>query len=234
MMTQRPLDFEAARSALSQLDNEGASRLANDLRDMAFHMSSRIHYTESRLSTMAGLGGGLIAFGTAILSLISALGDKVSLLLRVAVLLFSISSILSGLVVWFIYARQTNFSYAFKGVPGPRTWFYRDAIPTSDTFTIPPSAYFGGGVRADKASAHILEEFSTQWSGFATHVGSVFGSPIEHALENLQQVYLLHYNEFYKNRFLTQLRTVLRSLIQWVLVPELAFLVFVATFELVT
>lgn len=232
-MSTDHLDIESAEAALSELTEKQASKLATDLRDLAVHMSGRIQYTESRLATMAGLGGALIAFGTAILSLISVLGANVSRLFWLAVLIFAASSILSGLVVWFVYARQTNFPYAFKGFDGPRTWFYRDAIPTQGSFEIPVAAYFDPeGAKAAKASRIIRNEFVNQWGGFAEHVGSVLTDPQDHAIENLRQVYLLHYNEFYKNRFLSHLRSVLRKLIQWVLVPELVFLIFLAFAEL--
>ena len=222
------LDLAAAERALASLTDDQASEVDKQLWERALHMSDRIHYAEGRRGSFATIGGALAAFGTAILSLVSfGNASKQPTILVVAMVVIGVSAVLAGIIIWFAYSRQTNFEYSFKGISGPNTWFYRDAIAGSRDFEIPWNTYLATNEEAAASNSTTKRRTSyiNDWPGFAEAQIETLSQPKARALENLRQVYLLHYNEYYKNKFLSHLRTLTGVLVAFMAVEIVVFAV---------
>ncbi len=113
------------------------------------------------------------------------------------------SLVITGVVVLVIYGRQTNWNYPFK--PFTKTWkhFYRDAIPGAGDPKVP--WYAGQSASFKTTSEH---SFADLFPGYLSRTLSLRGSATDLS-QDIAQSYVLHWNEMYKNRFLTSLRKVL-------------------------
>lgn len=211
-------DPEAATAAIEEALRAGApdelERLNQSLLFRIDHMVRRIEYAESRRGAIATLAGGLVAAGIALFALLL---DAPAGPLRVALGVLASAMLLSAggtLVAWF---RQTNPPYGFIRAPAnrrPWKWFYRDALADHSAFT-----FDWWKTKDSKANKTPIDAFQKQWGPFAQREMGLLNLRSD-ILQNLQQVYLLHVNEKYKNMFLSQVRSVL---LRGVVLSVLAF-----------
>jgi hypothetical protein len=179
----------------------------------------RIEYAESRRAALGVLGGVLLAAGMAALVQIAGAGiepDQV----RIALLTSALALIVSGITVVLLYALQTNWDYPFKVATSTWKWFYRDAIKEADAAA---PKWHGIQSKEQKAASRRLFE-----ENHVPYVDQLLGlrDDVENLSQDLEQVYVLHWDEFYKNRFLTQLRSTLScALLGSLTVGVLAFLI---------
>ncbi len=110
---------------------------------------------------------------------------------------------ITGVVVLVIYGRQTNWDYPFKAFT--KTWkhFYRDAIPGAGDPEVP--WYAGQSASFKTASEH---SFADLFPAYVSRTLSLRDSTVD-VSQDIAQSYVLHWNEMYKNQFLTSLRKVL-------------------------
>ena len=171
-------------------------------RGLIEHVNQRIWYAETRRSSFATLAGGLLAAGVALLTAI--LVNDVSYRPAFWALLFlALGAIGNGAFVFTVYAGQTNFDYPFKRQTTTWKWFYRDAIPRTKDVPVPWTA-----VQRKESRELARQLFDEEWVAFATQQRQLADIRVN-ATQDLQQLYVLHVNEFYKNKFLTLIRKVM-------------------------
>ncbi len=180
-----------------------AKALAATLESLAHHMSDRISYAESRRTALMQGSFALLAGGVALLPLAVSAPD----VLRAGLYALAVGVIIAAVVSLLVYLGQTNFKYGFIGTEAaglrPWKWFYRDALPNSDAFNAPWHTR-----QSDAGRKAVAQAFKDQWDGFSQQQVTLVDPKVD-ALQNLEQVYVLHVNERYKNLFLSQLRTVI-------------------------
>lgn len=177
-------------------------QLKNDLALLIGHIARRIEYAESRRQTIAVLAGTLIAASIATLAL--TLTNIHHFPARFSLIVMCVGLVGVGLVTWTVYMRQTNYKYPFTQVTQTWKWFYRYALQNYEAFDAGWHAFqskerFERGKRA----------FDEQWDAFKTQQIPGLADLRTSTLQDMEQVYLLHVNERYKNLFLTQLRKIL-------------------------
>jgi hypothetical protein len=209
-------------SPMDTLSDSTLKDFRQTLRHLIDHIAQRIEYAESRRSAIAAFGGVVIAAGIATLGLIK---DTRAQFLVVLFWTLGLSFIaLGGLILW-VYSRQTNFDYPFKNVATTRKWFYWYALQDPRAF----SASWSGGL-SDAARQKGTEAYNLGWQTFKNQVPDMADERRD-AMQDLEQVYLLHVNERYKNLFLTDLRKILSQgliivVLLGVVVATLAVVVF--------
>jgi hypothetical protein len=109
-----------------------------------------------------------------------------------------------GVLTWIVYLRQTNFRYPFTQATNTWKWFYRYALQNHEEFT---TGMFCVQRKADIALGK--RAFDAQWKSFVEHQVPGLTDLRTSAAQDLEQVFVLHVNERYKNLFLTKLRDVL-------------------------
>jgi hypothetical protein len=189
-------------NSLSNITSDRIDDVEETLEHLIDHMAQRIEYAESRRSSVAALGGALLAGGLGLLPLIINLADYPPV--RVALICVVIVWIIFGFLIWIIYARQTNFRYPFTEVAKTPKWFYRYALEDYKQFNAPWHTF-----QRKSELQQGKQAFDTQWIKFRDQQVQILSDKQQNILQDLQQVYLLHVNERYKNLFLTQLRNVL-------------------------
>ena len=187
---------------LSSLTDSQVKELKADLSFLIDQIAKRIEYAEARRQTIAVLAGTLIAASIATLAL--TLTNVHQLSARVSLIVLSVVLIGVGLFTWTVYMRQTNYVYPFTQVTKTWKWFYRYALKDYKSFdaawhAFQTKARFEAGTRT----------FEEQWESFRAQQVLGLVDPRTSASQDLEQVYLLHVNERYKNLFLTQLRKIL-------------------------
>ncbi|WP_319453576.1 MULTISPECIES: hypothetical protein [unclassified Mycobacterium] len=173
-----------------------------------------IHYAETRRGQLAAIGGALAPIGLAFIPL--ALGTAITPL-RVGYIFLGVSLALLGVAVWYLYMRQTNYSYPWLGPATNWKWFYHGALPDKTAFG--PDRWARHSKSGRTAEKNAADE---QWQIFATQVTGLSNDRID-ATQDLKQLYLLHLDERYKNLFLTEMRNLIsRGLIVAALVAMIA------------
>jgi hypothetical protein len=170
------------------------------------HINPRIFYAETRRGSFATAGVAILASGVALL--LGALSNQDSIHFRPAfwaLLALAVGSMVTGVMVLLIYSGQTNFDYPFKKATSTWKWFYRDAIPGTTRIPVPWHT-----IQLSQSRAAAEKVFSDEWEPFVNRYLDLTDIRVN-ALQDLQQVYVLHVNEFYKNKFLTQIRRVMTA-----------------------
>ncbi len=206
---------DRAPVGLEGLDDQQLNDLRQTLRHQIDHMAQRIEYTESRLSRLTLVAAAFVAAGVALLPVVLTQLDVFGAVFPLAVLTSSV--ILLGLLVWYVYARQTNFPYPFVEVAQTRKWFYHYAIDKAP-FTTPWYKHPSPELRERGKTA-----YESQWKEFRENRVRDLADLRTDILQDLEQVFLLHVNERYKNLFLTHLR----DLFKWG-IPIILLLTFIS------
>lgn len=177
------------------------SQEKEDLKPIIQAVAERIHYAESRRTNFTVIAGIFIAGGLALLGLLT---EKVSDALIWYPLVFgAVYLIILGVGVFWVYSRQTN-RYPWTSATKTWKWFYRDALPEQGKFDTRWQTYFG----FKNEKTRIQGEYRRQLPLFKDQIGKL-EKPIESYNQDVEQLYVLHINEKYKNIHLSELRTVL-------------------------
>jgi len=204
---------------ITSLTPDQLKELRASLAQLLDHIPERIHYAESRRATVAVIAAAVMAFAVALLPPIL---DKVTYgPLYWSLIAFCSGLILTGLMVFVVFALQTNFHYPFTEVTQEAwKWFYRDAVPKHKEVIAAPWLARETRRTIDKRKA----AFKEQWKGFLEQQVTGLSDAAVNACQDLQQVYILHVNEGYKNQFLTKLRGVFnRGLAATLVITVLVF-----------
>jgi hypothetical protein len=192
---------------MSTVDDEEQQEVnaAATLTDVINAVSERIHYAEGRRTNITIVAGVLIAGGIALFT--SAYDKAVTMTAWLALAAGSISAILVGAAVLWAYTRQTN-RYPWTAATKTWKWFYRDALPEGSKFDIGWTSLFSFG----KEKAKVQSEYTRQLPLFKEKLKALTLPNVSYE-QDLQQLYVLHINEKYKNLHLSQLRTILGRVI---------------------
>jgi hypothetical protein len=199
------MDSKATPSGLAKLfeglSDEEVASLDQTCLTLIERIDPRIWYAETRRSTFASLAVFLVGAGTALLTAVAV--NHVRYRPAFWGLLFlAVGAIAAGGLVLLVYSAQTNFNYPFKKKTSTWKWFYRDALPKTKTLEVPWHT-----IQSPAARAAAEDSFDEDWQYFVDQSRKLADIRIN-AEQDLQQVYVLHVNEFYKNKFLTQIRSV--------------------------
>ena len=163
--------------------------------------AERIHYAEGRRTNFTVVAGALLAGGVAILTFI--LDKRLSNALTNFALGASVGSIALGLLLLIVFARQTN-RYPWTSATNTWKWFYRDALPDQNAFDWTWRDVLNP--RAEKK--RLQSEFGRQLPLFEATIDRL-KDPAVSLAQDVQQLYVLHINDKFKNSHLSQLRTIL-------------------------
>jgi len=165
--------------------------------------AERIHYAEGRRQNFVTIGGVLLAAAVAIFTFAWSAIDL--LIIRYSATFGAVAMFAVGFVVIWVFGQQTN-RYPWTSATKTWKWFYRDALPAWDKFTISSWSYIPW---AWKCSApRVMAEYESQLATFKTRMMQL-SDDSENLSQDLEQLYVLHVNEGYKNLHLTYLRSLL-------------------------
>jgi hypothetical protein len=175
------------------------------------HIDNRIHYTETRITRTVTFSVTLIAIGMGFFTAAIKL-NGCSLYLG---LIATGSLILTGLITALIHIFQVNPNYPFKSLPKDWKWFYPRIVDEK----YKPKAFV-----LEKKKAYF-EKRLLHVDGLSKYAKNIINETTHERLKvDIQQLYLLHVNEKYKNYFLTTLRKVLNVGLAIVLISLLVLL----------
>jgi hypothetical protein len=193
-----PFNDDALIEQLNDLSADDRKGLQETLAALMSDQVGRIDYTTSSLNALATVAGVLLAAGVAGLLQVTKSGwDYFPARLGVFVLVVSLT--VTGSVVLWVWGRQTNWDYPFKKVS--RTWkhFYRDALAGLAEPKVRWDAKITSKYQAKKG-----EQYKEGRAGFIERALSLCDSSVSLA-QDIEQSYLLHWTDLYKNQFLTRL-----------------------------
>jgi hypothetical protein len=201
-MPEEPSD-RVVLDGVERLGDSERKRVQDALSKVVESQRLRIEYAESRRGALATVGGVVLAAGLAGVLVVANSQNWTYFPAWLGLLCVTVSLVFTGVVVLVIYGRQTNWNYPFK--PLTKTWkhFYRDAIPGAGDPKVP--WYAGQSTEFTSASE---QRFADIFPGYLSRVLSLQDSGIDLS-QDIAQSYVLHWNEMYKNRFLTSLRRLL-------------------------
>ncbi|MCZ3378393.1 hypothetical protein [Rhizobium sp. AG207R] len=183
-----------------------------DLTPVLQAVAERIHYAESRRSNFTVIAGVLLAGGVALLGLIA--GKQMDAVLAYPLWTSAISFTLLGIVLFVVYARQTNF-YPWTSATTTWKWFYRDALPDQNAFS---SKFISNIYVTKRERARVQLEYNRQLPLFQKKLSTLVNKNEDYE-QDQQQLYSLHLNEKYKNLYLSGLRSILNNgFIIWITV----------------
>jgi hypothetical protein len=174
-----------------------AVRVSDRLAPVLAAAAERIHYAEGRRANFTVMAGALIAAGIAVLTLSS--GALAHLWMQRAASYGAIASIVAGGWVILLYSRQTN-RYPFTSATKAWKWFYRDALPKTKDFKLHWYSYLPwapGSEQIKKAYGAQLGDFRLRMSGLQNDSVNLE--------QDVEQLYVLHVTELYKNIHLKHL-----------------------------
>ena len=164
-------------------------------------VADRIHYAEGRRTNFTVVAGALLAGGVAVLTFV--LDKNLSNALYNFALSASIGSIALGFLLLIVYARQTN-RYPWTSATDTWKWFYRDALPDQQKFDWTWRDVF----KPNAEKMRLQNEFNLQLPLFVDKIAGLQVAEVSVA-QDVQQLYVLHINDKFKNSHLSQLRTIL-------------------------
>lgn len=196
-------DSQDVQEALASWTSEELTAAQQPLGSVLDAQRLRIEYAETRRAALGVLAGVVLAAGLA--GLIQLAGAEVDYTpALVALLALTGSLTLTGVAALILYGRQTTWAYPFKDDQAETwKWFYRDAIPQARA--VVPSL---SGRQSDDFRQRSKEAFRASRRDYPLRMLSL-ADPKVNLIQDLEQVHLLSWNEFYKNRFLEHLRKAL-------------------------
>lgn len=158
--------------------------------------ADRIHYAEARRANYSVMAGALIAAGITILTF--AFGAFGMQWMRIGAAAGSLSMIVVGAVILYVFGQQTN-RYPFTAATNTWKWFYRDALPDQTAFDLKPWQSWSS------QKTFVQQAYEDQLPKFKGEMLKLIDDNTD-LDQDVQQAYVLHINEKYKNLYLNQLR----------------------------
>jgi len=159
-------------------------------------VNSRIYYTEDRLSKIAAFSVALMGIGMAFFAGIIHLNG----LTFIVGLIAALSFVLTGGIVSLINSSYMNPKYPFRAMKDDWKWFYAGIINKDYR----PKPVF------QDSRTEFLKKRLHHMQGLNDYANKILAENKSERLKvDLQQLYLLHVNEKYKNRYLSNLRNIL-------------------------
>jgi hypothetical protein len=159
-------------------------------------VNNRIFYTEDRLSKIVAFSLALMAIGMAFFAAIINLTGLTFIVGLITALFF----ILTGGIAALVNTFYVNPRYPFRAMKNDWKWFYSGIIDKKYRpkliFQDSPSELFSKKLLHMRGLNDYAEKILVE-------------DKVERLKVDLQQLYLLHVNEKYKNRYLSNLRNIL-------------------------
>jgi len=162
-------------------------------------IAERIHYAESRIASINLQSTVYLAAGAAALTAAFAFGN---LSLRIPIMVSGGYLFGFGFLMLLMASRQVN-RYPFTQATKTWKWFYRDALKDQKAFEFPIWQYIGNWKTLGNK---VRAQYDSQLNDFESQSTTTLLDDRENLWQDIQQVYVLHINEKYKNLFLTHLR----------------------------
>jgi hypothetical protein len=167
-----------------------------EVQSLIEHVNQRIQYTETRITRTVTFAVTLIVVGMAFFAVSTKLDGAAFYLGICTTLLF----ILTGGVTALVHAMQVNPKYPFRALLNDWKWFYPKIVDEKY-----------------RPTPYVIETENKYWEKRLLHVDGLtkYAEKILNENQNerlkidIQQLYLLHVNEKYKNAFLSILRRIL-------------------------
>lgn len=160
------------------------------------HVNQRINYTESRITRTVTFSVTLIGIGMAFFAVTTKLSGLSFYLGLIAAGLF----ILTGGITSIIHTFQVNPNYPFRALGNDWKWFYPQIVDKE----------YRPNIIVIETGKKYLEKRLLHVEGLQKYAQKIVTENKYDRLKvDIQQLYLLHVNEKYKNCFLTSLRRVL-------------------------
>lgn len=186
---------------MPETPKDQANVISSRLAPVIAAAAERIHYAEARRANYSVMAGALIAAGIAIFTF--ALGTIDTQWMRFGAVSGSLSMIVLGAVILYVFGKQTN-RYPFTSATNTWKWFYRDALPDQSAFDLKMwQPWKSQKKRVEKAYAEQLPKFKETMLKLSDGEADLD--------QDIQQAYVLHINEKYKNFYLGQLRSIFNS-----------------------
>lgn len=187
--------------AWASLTPEQLRETRESMRDTIEVLSSRVQWLEGRRESIGiQLSTTLAIAGIAVVTLGARLVVDAA---RLGAEAFGVALALTGVVLLIVFYGQSAGTPKLRGTPTPGKWWYGWALPGYKEFDVP----WLGFLRKDRrviAEKHLSDELGVFVGGAA----GVIGDPILDAQEDLQQLFMLHVIERYRQEFLERLRRV--------------------------
>lgn len=188
-------EYEALFVEISQSSLNIDDKL-KEAQSLIEHVNQRIQYTETRITRTVTFAATLIVVGMAFFAVSTKLEGAAFYLGICTTLLF----ILTGGITALIHAMQINPKYPFRALLNDWKWFYPNIVDEKY-----------------KPTAYVKETEKKYWEKRLLHIDGLKNYAEKLLHENnterlkidIQQLYLLHVNEKYKNAFLSTLRRIL-------------------------
>lgn len=188
-------------SWIQALNDQDARRTAAEIAPVLQAATERVHYAEARRGQYVAVAAGLFAGAIALASIAGqAIFDGFNWPIEVAAINFFVLSIF----LFYVYSKQVN-RYPWTSATKTWKWFYRDAIPEHAKFDF---GFYNWLFRWDKEVTRAENEFNRQLPLFGASLHKLI-DPRESLWQDIQQLYVLHINEKYKNAYLSRLRSIL-------------------------
>lgn len=183
-----------------QLNDSEMSAVREQIQQVMPAVTERIHYAEGRRSNFSAIAGAMLAGGIALVTV--AIGHMDSMATRFGFAAAGLSSFVLGSLLLVVYGIQTN-RYPWTSATKTWKWFYRDALPEEKAFDLPWTSYIRFGAHRHR----VQSEYARQLCLFRQTVARLAdeGLSLE---QDVEQLYVLHVNEKYKNMQLVHLRKI--------------------------
>ncbi|MCT7376807.1 hypothetical protein [Chelativorans salis] len=158
-------------------------------------VAERIHYAEGRRTNFTVVAGALLAGGIAVLTFI------IDRQLARIITYPAVAAAIASIVLLVVYARQTN-RYPWTDATRTWKWFYRDALPNQAQFDPKWWTILWFGSERERLKAAYAEQLPM----FRARLGDLKDAANSFD-QDVQQLYVLHINEKFKNVHLSQLRS---------------------------
>ncbi len=178
------------------LTNIDIENKINEVGILIEHINQRIQYTETRITRTVTFSVTLIGIGMAFFVGTTQYQGFSFICGLVTSGLF----ILTGTVAALIHILQVNPQYPFRSLKNDWKWFYPQILEKkyAPTFFV------------KECETKYLEKRLMHLKGLIKYASNlIYENEIERLMTDIQQLYLLHANEKYKNCFLSSLRKVI-------------------------
>ena len=162
------------------------------------HVNGRVTYTESRITRAVTISLSIVGFGMAFM----AATLKLSGLAYYLGIVTSLSMVITGLFASYVHTRQINPQYPFRKLKNDWKWFYPQIVDEEY-----------------RPSWLVKEKKETYHKKRLQHIEDLKKYSIklmkeddrERVRVDLQQLFLLHVNEKYKNCFLSSITGIIKK-----------------------
>jgi hypothetical protein len=190
--------YKEYESLFSEIDG-GTTNTADKIEEVESlidHVNQRIQYTETRITRSVTFSVTLIGIGMAFFAVLSRYDG----LLFYLGLFATASLVITGGLAAIIHSLQVNPKYPFRALSNDWKWFYPNIVDNNYR----PTWY------VKESEEKYLEKRLLHIKGLKKYADKIMQEDKAERLKvDIQQLYLLHVNEKYKNAFLSTLRKII-------------------------